>query len=78
MENKKKRKKKRIRKLLNRDDLTNQEREFVESLKSFFNEYTHLTYNQTRGLYNLYFKYFINKNGEEKDERKNKSLSDYK
>lgn len=68
-------KKEKINRLLSRDDLSEQEREYIKSLKQFMKEYKHLTYNQTRGLYNLYFKYFINT---KKAKKENKSLDSFK
>lgn len=69
-----KKKLKRINKILNLERITDQEREFIKSLKHFITEYKYLTHNQTKGLYNIYHKYFVNI---DKSKKENKSLKDY-
>lgn len=64
-----------IKRLLGDRRLTKNEKELIKNFDNFYHKYNHLTYNQTRALYNIYHKYFININ---KSKKKNKSLFDYK
>lgn len=69
-----KKKLKRINRLLNLKRLTDQEKEFIKSLKHFIKEYKYLSHDQTKGLYNLYHKYFVNI---DKSKKENKSLKEF-